>query len=43
MALKINRRGLAVLAVGVTAGLFAGAALAQQQFFRIGTGGTGGT
>ena len=43
MALKINRRGLAVLAAGVAAGLFAGAALAQQQFFRIGTGGTGGT
>jgi TRAP transporter TAXI family solute receptor len=43
MAFQIDRRGLAVLAAGVAAGLFAGAALAQQQFFRIGTGGTGGT
>jgi len=43
MAFQITRRGLAVLAAGVAAGLFAGAALAQQQFFRIGTGGTGGT
>jgi TRAP transporter TAXI family solute receptor len=43
MAFQIDRRRLAVLAAGVAAGLFAGAALAQQQFFRIGTGGTGGT
>jgi TRAP transporter TAXI family solute receptor len=43
MAFQIDRRGLAILAVGAAAGMFAGAALAQQQFFRIGTGGTGGT
>jgi TRAP transporter TAXI family solute receptor len=43
MAFQITRRGLAALAACAAAGFVAGGALAQQQFFRIGTGGTGGT
>jgi TRAP transporter TAXI family solute receptor len=42
MILKTTRRGTIAAALLAAAG-FAGAALAQQAFFRIGTGGTGGT
>jgi len=42
--LTITRRRALALAAGLGAsGLLAGRAMAQQRFFRIGTGGTGGT
>ncbi len=40
---KLTRRSLVASALSSVALLAAGAALAQQQFFRIGTGGTAGT
>ncbi|MCK6452376.1 MAG: TAXI family TRAP transporter solute-binding subunit [Alphaproteobacteria bacterium] len=44
MTRKLTRRSLVVLAAGIAAAtVWAGAGWAQQQFFRIGTGGTGGT
>jgi len=44
MSFSMSRRGAMALAFGIAAtAAFSGAALAQQQFFRIGTGGTAGT
>src|SRR2546423_1952461 len=44
MASFITRRGALALAAGMSALSFAGSpGIAQQRFFRIGTGGTGGT
>jgi uncharacterized protein len=44
MTSKLTRRSAIMLAAGIAAATtWAGASWAQQQFFRIGTGGTGGT
>ncbi|MBI3708857.1 MAG: TAXI family TRAP transporter solute-binding subunit [Proteobacteria bacterium] len=43
MRLRLTRRRLGQLGIGLGALAMSGKAFAQQKFFRIGTGGTGGT